>query len=73
MMGPIISARQLGIVEELVDSAREEGATILCGGARMTGASELDGTDLSLGFARCFVSREFGADGAGAGSSTPRR
>jgi acyl-CoA reductase-like NAD-dependent aldehyde dehydrogenase len=51
MMGPIISKRQLDIVETLVESAKADGATIVCGGARMTGLSPLDGkTDLSKGW-----------------------
>ncbi|GAA5920098.1 hypothetical protein JCM6882_004379 [Rhodosporidiobolus microsporus] len=50
MMGPVISARQLGIVEELVKSAKEDGAEILCGGERMSGKSELDGHDLANGY-----------------------
>ncbi|BGO91413.1 hypothetical protein NBRC10512_003072 [Rhodotorula toruloides] len=50
MMGPIISAKQLGIVEELVESAKEEGARIVCGGKRMKGKSGLDGHDLSAGY-----------------------
>ncbi|BGP32102.1 hypothetical protein JCM10296v2_003881 [Rhodotorula toruloides] len=50
MMGPIISAKQLGIVEELVELAREDGARIVCGGARMKGKSGLEGHDLSAGY-----------------------
>ncbi|GAA5820475.1 hypothetical protein JCM11251_005641 [Rhodosporidiobolus azoricus] len=50
MMGPVISARQLGIVEGLVESAKEDGATILCGGQRMKGKSALDGHDLDGGY-----------------------
>ncbi|GAA5865821.1 hypothetical protein JCM1840_006262 [Sporobolomyces johnsonii] len=50
MMGPVISARQLGIVEALVESARGDGATILCGGERMKGESPLDKHDLSSGY-----------------------
>lgn len=49
MMGPIISAKQLGIVEELVESAKKDGAKIVCGGERMKGTSKLDGHDLSSG------------------------
>eukprot|EP00455_Lapot_gusevi_P041737 TRINITY_DN4879_c0_g1_i3.p2 TRINITY_DN4879_c0_g1~~TRINITY_DN4879_c0_g1_i3.p2 ORF type:complete len:206 (-),score=69.24 TRINITY_DN4879_c0_g1_i3:76-612(-) len=33
-MGPVISARQLKQVESFVEVARQEGATILCGGKR---------------------------------------
>jgi phenylacetaldehyde dehydrogenase len=36
-MGPLASARQLERVLDLVNSARDEGATILCGGERLTG------------------------------------
>lgn len=50
MMGPVISEKQLGIVEGLVESAKEDGATIVCGGERMKGVSVLDGkTELSKG------------------------
>jgi acyl-CoA reductase-like NAD-dependent aldehyde dehydrogenase len=50
MMGPVISARQLGIVEELVESARKDGANVVCGGERLKGISTLDGHDLSKGY-----------------------
>ncbi|PNS14544.1 Aldehyde dehydrogenase [Sphaceloma murrayae] len=50
MMGPIVSKRQLENVERLVESAREEGLKVVVGGERMTGKSELDGTDLSKGY-----------------------
>lgn len=50
MMGPVISSRQLGVVEELVEAAREDGAEIVCGGTRMQGKSALDGLNLSNGF-----------------------
>ena len=51
MMGPLISARQLGNVEKLVDEAVDSGnATPLTGGKRMGGSSELDGTDFSKGY-----------------------
>ncbi len=49
-MGPVISARQLGVVEGLVADARAKGAEILCGGQRMRGASPLDGHDLTKGY-----------------------
>lgn len=49
MMGPIISAKQLEIVEVLVESAKKDGARIVCGGERMKGKSGLDGHDLSAG------------------------
>ncbi|GAA5858936.1 hypothetical protein JCM8547_007164 [Rhodosporidiobolus lusitaniae] len=50
MMGPIISARQLRCVEDLVESAKKDGARIVCGGERMKGISGLDGHDLSSGY-----------------------
>ncbi|BGP48198.1 hypothetical protein JCM10450v2_004070 [Rhodotorula kratochvilovae] len=50
MMGPVISARQLGVIEALVESAKSDGARVVCGGERMKGASELDGHDLSSGY-----------------------
>lgn len=51
MMGPLISARQLGNVEALVNDAVDGGsATALCGGKRLTGSSELDGIDFSKGY-----------------------
>ncbi|TNY17750.1 aldehyde dehydrogenase domain-containing protein [Rhodotorula diobovata] len=50
MMGPVISARQLGIIETLVESAKSDGARLVCGGERMKGESALDGHDLSSGY-----------------------
>ncbi|KAI0103900.1 aldehyde dehydrogenase [Nemania sp. FL0031] len=51
MMGPLISARQLGNVEALVDEAVSTGwASVVTGGKRMTGTSDLDGTDFSKGY-----------------------
>lgn len=51
MMGPLVSARQLGNVEALVNDAVNSGAaTALCGGKRLDTASELDGTDFSKGY-----------------------
>ncbi|GAA6006876.1 hypothetical protein JCM10207_009122 [Rhodosporidiobolus poonsookiae] len=50
MMGPVISARQLGIVEDLVESAKKDGARIVCGGERLKGTSSLDGHDYSAGY-----------------------
>lgn len=51
MMGPIVSARQLAGVEVLVGEAVAGGnARLLCGGARMTGRSALDGVDFSRGY-----------------------
>ncbi|CAM1508654.1 Fc.00g055020.m01.CDS01 [Cosmosporella sp. VM-42] len=49
-MGSLISASQLGKVEALVTEATASGnAEVVCGGGRMTGTSELDGTDFSKG------------------------
>lgn len=51
MMGPLISSRQLAKVEDLVTDAQDSGyARVVCGGERMTGQSELDGTDFSKGY-----------------------
>lgn len=50
MMGSMISAKQLGHVEELVGEAVERGVKVLVGGKRMMGISELDGTDFSKGY-----------------------
>lgn len=51
MMGPLISARQLHNVETLVDDAVNSGsAKPLCGGKRLDGTSQLDGTDFSKGY-----------------------
>ncbi|GAA6058641.1 hypothetical protein JCM10212_004052 [Sporobolomyces blumeae] len=50
MMGPVISARQLGVVEGLVQDAKDNGATIVCGGERMRGKSEIDDCDLGKGY-----------------------
>jgi acyl-CoA reductase-like NAD-dependent aldehyde dehydrogenase len=51
MMGPLISARQLRNVETLVDDAVNGGsAKALCGGKRLDGTSQLDGTDFSKGY-----------------------
>lgn len=50
-MGPLISGRQLGAVEHLVNEAvSSNNARIVCGGQRMTGKAQLDGTDLSKGY-----------------------
>ncbi|ATY61786.1 betaine aldehyde dehydrogenase [Cordyceps militaris] len=48
-MGPVISGAQLQAIEELVQSALADGARLVHGGRRMTGASALDGSDLSRG------------------------
>jgi acyl-CoA reductase-like NAD-dependent aldehyde dehydrogenase len=51
MMGPLISARQLHNVVNLVGEALTSGnATAITGGSRMTGLSSLDGTDFSKGY-----------------------
>lgn len=51
MMGPLISARQLGNVETLVNDAVDSGkASAIIGGRRMTEKSQLDGTDFSKGY-----------------------
>lgn len=51
MMGPVISAKQLGNIEALVGEALSSGkAKINTGGQRMTGQSQLDGTDFSKGY-----------------------
>lgn len=50
-MGPLISSRQLRNVEALVDDCVKAGTgEVLCGGKRLTGVSELDGTDFSKGY-----------------------
>lgn len=50
MMGPLVSAKQLVNVRTLVDDAVEAGVKVVTGGQRMTGVSELDGTDFSKGY-----------------------
>lgn len=50
MMGPLISAKQLGNVRTLVDDAVEAGVKVITGGQRMVGTSALDGTDFSKGY-----------------------
>jgi acyl-CoA reductase-like NAD-dependent aldehyde dehydrogenase len=51
MMGPLISSKQLASVEALVEEAIMSGnAKALTGGSRLTGKSELDGTDFSKGY-----------------------
>ncbi|KAL6399771.1 hypothetical protein AUP68_17178 [Ilyonectria robusta] len=50
-MGPLISARQLANVESLVGEALENGhAKVVSGGRRLSGTSELDGTEFSKGY-----------------------
>ncbi|KAH7324561.1 aldehyde dehydrogenase domain-containing protein [Stachybotrys elegans] len=51
MMGPIVSEKQLGWVEQIVSSSLASGhAKALIGGRRSEGKSPLDGTDLSQGY-----------------------
>jgi len=50
MMGPLISQKQLQGVVELVDDALAQGVTVVTGGQRMMGKSELDGFDFSDGY-----------------------
>lgn len=50
MMGPLISAKQLHNVVTLVDDAIQKGVTVVTGGKRMAGKSQLDGHDLSRGY-----------------------
>ncbi|KAF3938831.1 Omega-crystallin [Dactylella cylindrospora] len=51
MMGPLISARQLGNVENLVNDAVSSGkGKAVTGGERMQGKSPLDGFDFSKGY-----------------------
>ncbi|KAJ4296897.1 hypothetical protein N0V90_006945 [Kalmusia sp. IMI 367209] len=50
MMGPLISAKQLVNVRSLVDNALESGVWVYAGGKRMSGTSELDGTDFEKGY-----------------------
>ncbi|KAK5995407.1 Phenylacetaldehyde dehydrogenase [Cladobotryum mycophilum] len=49
-MGPLISARQLGNVERLVNDAVTDGAKVITGGTKLTGESDLDGTNFSNGY-----------------------
>lgn len=50
-MGPLISLRQLRNVESLVDESVQDGTgQVLCGGKRLTGASQLDGIDFGKGY-----------------------
>ena len=51
MMGPLVSAKQLGNVKALVDEALgSRNAIAVTGGKRLIGRSELDGTDFSRGY-----------------------
>lgn len=49
MMGPLISAKQLQNVIALVDEAVDRGVTVVSGGQRMSGTSQLDGFDFTKG------------------------
>ncbi|KAI1265459.1 aldehyde dehydrogenase [Xylariaceae sp. FL1019] len=50
MMGPLISGRQIHNVSRIVDKTVESGkGKVVVGGKRMSGKSQLDGTDLSNG------------------------
>jgi acyl-CoA reductase-like NAD-dependent aldehyde dehydrogenase len=50
MMGPLISAKQLGNVSTLVKDAIDAGVTVVTGGQIMTGTSIMDGTDFGKGY-----------------------
>ncbi|KAK6394231.1 hypothetical protein LTR65_002077 [Meristemomyces frigidus] len=50
MMGPLISAKQLDTVSTLVTDAVSRGLTLVTGGQRMSGPSQLDSFDLSQGY-----------------------
>jgi acyl-CoA reductase-like NAD-dependent aldehyde dehydrogenase len=50
MMGPLISWKQLSGVDKLVSEAKDQGIDVVTGGERLTGISELDGTDFSKGY-----------------------
>ncbi|KAK5113613.1 hypothetical protein LTR85_010842 [Meristemomyces frigidus] len=50
MMGPLISAKQLNTVTELVSEAASRGVAVVTGGHRMSGPSQLDNFDLSQGY-----------------------
>jgi acyl-CoA reductase-like NAD-dependent aldehyde dehydrogenase len=50
MMGPLISAKQISGVENLVDEAKSQGIKVVSGGTRLTGKSQLDDTDFSKGY-----------------------
>lgn len=50
-MGPLISEKQVKHLDFLVDDAERLGTgEVICGGQRLTGVSELDGTDFAKGF-----------------------
>jgi acyl-CoA reductase-like NAD-dependent aldehyde dehydrogenase len=50
LMGPLISSNQLKNVIAIVDEAVSQGVSVLCGGARMTGKSQLDDQDFGSGY-----------------------
>lgn len=50
MMGPLISEKQLRNVSTLVEDAVNAGATVVTGGARLSGTSSLDGTNFGSGY-----------------------
>lgn len=50
MMGPLISAKQLKHVCDLVDDAKRAGVKVVCGGQRMIEVSKLDGTYFEKGY-----------------------
>jgi acyl-CoA reductase-like NAD-dependent aldehyde dehydrogenase len=50
MMGPLISAKQLGNVSTLVRDAIDAGITVVTGGQIMTGTSTMDGIDFGKGY-----------------------
>src|ERR1700755_3408070 len=49
-MGPLISSNQLKNVIRIVDEATSQGVSILCGGSRMTGKSQIDDQDFNSGY-----------------------
>jgi acyl-CoA reductase-like NAD-dependent aldehyde dehydrogenase len=49
-MGPLVSEKQLTNVVAIVDEAVLQGASVLCGGKRMTGQSSLDDCDFEKGY-----------------------
>jgi acyl-CoA reductase-like NAD-dependent aldehyde dehydrogenase len=50
MMGPVISAKQLDGIINLVGEATSRGATLVTGGERMSGTSSLDGIEFIKGY-----------------------
>ncbi|KAI9708604.1 MAG: hypothetical protein M1820_003822 [Bogoriella megaspora] len=49
-MGPLVSERQLDKVIDIVNEAVAHGATVQCGGYRLTGRSTIDDHDFSRGY-----------------------